>query len=80
MPPPPLLLLLLLQILDTNGNLRYIPVEKLPVPVNANTDYSVTCQARYLFTINTTLGYTGFTGLSGGFRSDVSDVTQSSWG
>lgn len=58
------------QVLDTAGNLRYIPVSFLPT--EPTTDYTRRCPTTYLFKF--TGSYSGYTGLSTGFRSDVSDT------
>lgn len=54
-------------MLDTGGTLRYIPVGSLPAP---STNYSRRCTTTALFSFNGT--YSGYTGLSSGYRSDVS--------
>lgn len=59
-----------LQVLDTDGNLWYIAVGDLPK--NATTDYSRKCNTRMLYRFNRT--YSGYTGLSSAFRSDVSET------
>lgn len=60
-----------LQVLDTGANLRYIPVGRLPAP---STNYTKTCDTLFLATLS---GHSAYTGLSNGFRSDVSpDWTQ----
>lgn len=58
-------------VLDTNGNLRYIPVERLPAP---STNYTRRCATTYLFKFSGP--YSGYTGLSVGYRSDVSGTTR----
>jgi hypothetical protein len=56
-------------VLDTEGWLRYIPVETLPAP---NTNYaSSVCRTKPLFRFT---GYSGYTGLSSAYRSDVSGL------
>lgn len=57
------------QVLDTNGNLRYIAVADLPT--TPTTDYTRRCPTTWLFSFSGQ--YSGYTGLSAGFRSDVSD-------
>jgi hypothetical protein len=70
----PTVCMLRLQVLDTDGNLWYIPVGELPK--NGTTtppktpDPSRQCTPRMLYRFSRT--YSGYTGLSSAFRSDVS--------
>lgn len=56
-------------VLDTSGNVRYIPADE--IPKSHNSYYNTTCNTRYLYKFPEG---SGFTGLSTGFRSDVSGV------
>lgn len=59
------------QVLDTAGNLRYIPVNRLPT--EATTDYTRRCPTTYLFKFSGS--YSGYTGLAAAYRSDVSTAS-----
>lgn len=58
------------QVLDTSGNLRYIPAAN--VPVTGTTDYDNPPKCDTLVLYQFYANYAGYTGLSVGFRSDVS--------
>lgn len=54
------------QLLDTDGNMRYIPVP-LPAP---STNFTQKCETQFLMSFDK--AYKSYTGLSTSFRSDVS--------
>jgi hypothetical protein len=55
-----------LQVLDTDGNLRYIPQENIPTP---SLDFNTKCATKPMYAFS---GFYSYTGLSAAFRSDVS--------
>lgn len=59
-------------VLNTGGNLMYIPVANIPAPdpPTVATNFSRRCNTLPLYRFDTT--YSAYTGLATGYRSDVS--------